>query len=287
MQTNATIIDGKKVCADVLAHIREDIASALRTHRAPSLVVVLVGNDPASEVYVRRKHTTCNELGIQSTVHRLPESTTQAELLALVHQLNTDPAIDGILVQLPLPKHIAQDAIIAAINPLKDVDCFHPENCGLLFAGTPRFMPCTPAGVMELLRAYSIPVAGTHAVIIGRSAIVGKPLAMLMLNAHATVTICHSKTNDLSAITRHADILVAALGKPQFVTEDMVKEGAVVIDVGINRINGKLMGDVAFDSVAHKAAYITPVPGGVGQMTIAMLMQNTMTAYKIKTNSKP
>ena len=244
----------------------------------PGLAVVLVGEDPASAIYVRNKERACKKLGMNGTVLRLPEETTQQELLSTVQRLNEDPAVHGILVQLPLPRHLDEREVIRAIDPDKDVDGFHPINAGRLLIGEPGFVPCTPKGVMRLLEIEDVPLSGKHAVVVGRSNIVGKPMALLLLQENATVTICHSRTADLAAHTRRADILVAAIGKPRFITADMVKDGAVVVDVGINRVDGKLCGDVDFEPVSQKASYITPVPGGVGKMTIAMLMENAVEA---------
>ena len=249
----------------------------------PGLAVVIVGNDPASRVYVNSKKKACEELGMYSVEYALDENTTEEELLSLVNDLNHDDKINGILVQLPLPKHLDEKLIINNILPEKDVDAFHPANVGKIMIGDFDFLPCTPAGVMELIKETGIDIAGKECVVIGRSNIVGKPQAMLMLHKNATVTICHSKTKDLKEVVKRADIVVAAVGIANMVTKDMIKEGAVVIDVGMNRLeNGKLCGDVDFDGVSEVASFITPVPGGVGPMTIAMLMQNTLTAAKIK-----
>ena len=271
-------IDGKALAAKVKARTAEEAA---KLPRQAGLAVILVGENPASKVYVAGKEKDCAECGIRSFSHKLPAETTQEELLALIGQLNDDPAVDGILCQLPLPGHLDEEAVIHAIRPDKDVDCFHPFNVGQLVIGQPVFLPCTPAGVMEMLREYEIPVRGKRCVVLGRSNIVGKPMGMLLTQADGTVTICHSRTEDLASITRQADILVSAIGKIRFVTADMVKEGAVVIDVAMNRDeNGKLCGDVDFAAVEPKASYITPVPGGVGPMTRAMLMKNILTAAK-------
>ncbi len=278
----AILIDGKETARAVRGEIRDAVAAFTKESGViPGLAVVIVGDDPASRVYVRNKHRACEEVGIRSDVHALPADTSEAELLTLVARLNADPTVNGILVQLPLPKHLDEEKVILAIDPAKDVDAFHPVNVGKIMIGNFTFAPCTPAGVMELLRHYNIPVAGKHCVIIGRSNIVGKPQAMLMLKENATVTVCHSRTVGLADITRTADILVAAVGRPGFVTADMVRDGAVVIDVGINRTaEGKLCGDVEFAAVSEKASYITPVPGGVGPMTITMLLKNTLAAAK-------
>ena len=281
----AVIIDGKATALVVRGALRKDVeAFAQEKNIAPGRAVLIVGSDPASQVYVRNKHKACGEVGMYSEVHALPAETTEDELLLLIDKLNKDAKIHGILVQLPLPKHLDEEKVILAIDPRKDVDAFHPQNVGKIMIGNFSFVPCTPAGVMELLKQYNIDPAGKHCVIIGRSNIVGKPQAMLMLKENATVTICHSKTANLAEITKTADILVAAVGRANFVTADMVKEGAVVIDVGINRnADGKLCGDVDFAAVEPMASYITPVPGGVGPMTITMLLKNTLTAAKEQT----
>lgn len=277
------IIDGKAVSAAVKDEVKEQVAALKKDGGVPCLAVVLVGDDPASKVYVRNKKRACEYCGIKSLEYILDKTASEQQLLDLIDVLNKEPTVHGILVQLPLPPHINEQKIINAISEQKDVDAFHPANVGRLMTGNPDFLPCTPAGVMEMLKKYNIETAGKDCVIIGRSNIVGKPMAMLMLAANSTVTICHSKTKNLKEKCLSADILIAAIGKPKFVTADMVKDGAVVIDVGINRTeDGKLCGDVDFDEVSKKASYITPVPGGVGPMTIAMLMKNTLTAYKLK-----
>lgn len=274
----AVKIDGKALAAQVKAQVAEAVE---KLPRQPGLAVVLVGEDPASQVYVRGKEADCAQCGIRSFPYRLPAETTQEDLLELIEKLNRDPAVDGILVQLPLPKPLEADPVIAAITPDKDVDCFHPYNVGRLNIGTPVFQPCTPAGMMEMLRAYGISPVGKRCVVLGRSNIVGKPMAALLTQADGTVTLCHSKTPDLASITRQADILVSAVGRVNCVTADMVKEEAVVIDVAMNRnAAGKLCGDVDFAAVEPKASYITPVPGGVGPMTRAMLMRNILTAAR-------
>ncbi len=273
------LIDGKATGAAVRGELKERIAQLKSRGIVPGLAVVIVGEDPASQVYVRNKGKACEEVGIYSETIALPEQTTQAELMALIQRLNERSDIHGILVQLPLPRHLDEQQVIRAIRPEKDVDAFHPVNVGKIMIGDFDYVPCTPAGVMVLLERYGIDVAGKNAVVIGRSNIVGKPQAMLLLHRNATVTVCHSKTENLAQITRQADIIVVAIGRANFLTGDMVKEGAVVIDVGMNRLeNGKLTGDVDFESVAPKASFITPVPGGVGPMTITMLLQNTLTA---------
>lgn len=276
-----SIIDGKKVSS----HIKNNIAAEVKilknkTGKTPGLAVVLVGDDPASAVYVKNKNKTCKNIGFQSFEHILPENTSEDKLLNLINELNNDDQVNGILVQLPLPSHISSKTILVSINPQKDVDGFHLENVGRLVTGNALFKPCTPAGIIKLLDEYKIEIEGKNAVIIGRSNIVGKPVSFLLLERNATVTICHSRTKDLPSITRSADILIAAIGKPNFVSLDMVKNNAVVIDVGINRLDGKLVGDVDFASVSKQASLITPVPGGVGPMTIAMLMENTLQAFK-------
>ncbi len=278
----ANIIDGKAISAAVRAEIKANTQALIeKTGIVPGLAVVIVGTDPASQVYVRNKHRACEEVGFYSEAYELPEETTQEELEALVDKLNADDKIDGILVQLPLPRHLDENAILLRIDPKKDVDAFHPYNVGRIMIGDYAFLPCTPAGVMELIRRSGIDCTGKECVVVGRSNIVGKPMAMLLLQANGTVTVCHSRTKDLADVTRRADILVVAIGKADFVTGDMVKEGAVVIDVGMNRrADGKLTGDVDFATVEPKASYITPVPGGVGPMTITMLMQNTLTAAR-------
>ena len=278
----AILINGKEVSAAVRMRIREETNRFFAEFdKRPGLAVVIVGEDPASQVYVRNKKRGCEEVGMYSEEYALPAETTEKELLSLIDKLNKDPKINGILVQLPLPDHLDAEKVLLAIDPRKDVDAFHPQNVGKIMIGNFSFLPCTPAGVMELLKHYNIDVCGKHCVIVGRSNIVGKPQAMLMLKENATVTVCHSKTKDIASITRQADILVAAVGRPCFITADMVKEGAVIVDVGINRMaDGKLCGDVDFSAVEPKASFITPVPGGVGPMTITMLLQNTLTAAK-------
>lgn len=276
----AEIISGKECSAKVREEIAADVANFREKYGfVPGLTVIIVGENPASVVYVRNKKKACLDVGMKSEVIEMPESTTEEELLSRIDELNADPDVHGILVQLPLPSHIDEESVINRISPDKDVDAFHPVNVGKVMTGNFSFVPCTPAGVMEMLKFKGIEISGKHCVIIGRSNIVGKPQAMLMLKENATVTVCHSKTKDLSKITREADILVAAVGRAKFVGADMVKEGAVVVDVGINRLDdGKLCGDVDFDAVEPKASYITPVPGGVGPMTITMLLKNTLTA---------
>lgn len=278
----AQIISGKIISAAVKDRIKAEVQELKQNGITPGLAVIIVGNDPASEVYVASKERACAELLMYSEKYALPEQTTEEELLKLVNELNSRDEIHGILCQLPLPRHINEKTILDAISPLKDVDAFHPQNVGKIMIGDYDFLPCTPAGIMEMLKYSDIDPAGKHCVVIGRSNIVGKPMAMLMLHANATVTICHSKTENLKEITKQADILVAAVGRANFVTADMVKPGAVVIDVGMNRPNGKLCGDVNFSEVEPIASAITPVPGGVGPMTISMLMQNTLAAARLK-----
>ena len=284
----ANIIDGKSISAQVRAELKQETeAFAAKTGVRPGLAVIIVGSDPASQVYVRNKRRACEEIGYYSEAYELPETTTQDELNALVDKLNADDKIHGILCQLPLPKHLNENEVILRIDPKKDVDAFHPYNVGKIMIGDYAYLPCTPAGVMVLLERSGIEIAGKECVVVGRSNIVGKPQAMLLLHANGTVTVCHSRTKNLAEVCRRADILVAAIGKADFFTADMVKEGAVVIDVGMNRrADGKLTGDVDFESVAPKASYITPVPGGVGPMTITMLMKNTLTAAKMAVENK-
>ena len=278
----AQIIDGKEVSQHIRAEVAKGVAELVgKSGVTPGLAAVLVGENPASEIYVRNKRKACADAGMYSEEHKLPSETTQEELLSLVEKLNHDPDIHGILVQLPLPDHINETIVLRAVSPDKDVDGFHPYNVGLLVEGNPRFISCTPHGIIKMLEYYDIDIKGKEAVVVGRSNIVGKPVSMLLLHRHATVTICHSRTRDLAEVTGRADILVAAIGRANFVTEDMVKEGAVVIDVGINRNEeGKLTGDVDFVNVEKKASYITPVPGGVGPMTISMLLWNTLESAK-------
>ena len=277
----AVILDGKAVSAKVKEEVKEEVEALKKQGVSVGLAVIIVGNNPASRTYVNNKKKACEAAGIVSEEYALPEETTQEELLALVRELNQKDSINGILCQLPLPKQLDEEAVIAAISDKKDVDAFSAVNVGHIMIGDYSFLPCTPAGIMEILRHYNIDVAGKECVVIGRSNIVGKPMAMLLLHQNGTVTICHSKTKNLKDVTSRADILVAAVGIPHFVTADMVKEGAVVIDVGMDRDeNGKLCGDVDFAAVEPKASYITPVPGGVGPMTIATLLKNTVTAAK-------
>ena len=274
------IIDGKLVSSAVKQRVAEGVAELRLKGISVGLAVILVGEDPASKIYVANKKKACEDLGIISQEYLLPATATEEELLALIETLNNEPSINGILCQLPLPKHLDEKTVINAIDPRKDVDAFHPSNVGKIMIGDYDFVPCTPAGVMELLKYYDIEAEGKTCVVIGRSNIVGKPMSMLLLHKNGTVTTCHSRTKNLAEVCKAADILVAAVGKAKFVTADMVKDGAVVVDVGMNRFDGKLCGDVDFEAVSEKASYITPVPGGVGPMTIAMLMQNTLTAAK-------
>jgi methylenetetrahydrofolate dehydrogenase (NADP+)/methenyltetrahydrofolate cyclohydrolase len=282
----ARTIDGKQIAENLRADIaREAAAVRDETGVTPHLTAVLVGDDPASAVYVKNKRLACDKVGLKSTLVKLPAETTGSELLALVARLNADPGVHGILVQLPLPRQIEPQEILDAVAPLKDVDCFHPENVGLLSQGRARFLPCTPAGVQQLLVQSHVPIPGSHVVIVGRSDLVGRPLALLLMQkgpaADASVTICHSRTRDLAFLTRTADILVAAMGQPQFIKAKMVKPGAVVIDVGTSRVGDRIVGDVDFEAVREVASAITPVPGGVGPMTITMLLANTVKAARL------
>ncbi len=282
---SAKIIDGKKISEELRLSIAEAVKNRKEGSRAPGLAVIIVGNNPASRIYVNNKKKACEACGFYSAEYALDENAEEKELLELIEKLNNDDNIDGILCQLPLPKQIDENKVIDAIAPEKDVDGFSPVNTGNLLSGKPCFAPCTPAGVVEMLKYEGIEIAGKHCVIAGRSNIVGKPAALLMLQENATVTVCHSKTKNLAEEVSRADIVIAAIGKANFITADMVKEGAVVIDVGINRLeNGKVTGDVDFEAVKGKASYITPVPGGVGPMTITMLMKNTLTAWERKFN---
>ena len=277
------IIDGKAVSKKVKEDVKAECEQLKAKGITPGLAVIIVGEDPASQVYVHNKEVACEACGFHSVKYALPAETTQEELNALIDELNEDNSINGILCQLPLPKHLDDKEVINRINPIKDVDAFHPVNVGAIMIGDYNYLPCTPAGVMELIHSTGVDVSGKKAVVIGRSNIVGKPMAMLLLHENATVEITHSKTQSLADVTKQADILVAAIGKAKFVTADMVKRGAVVIDVGMNRDeNGKLCGDVDFEGVKDKCSFITPVPGGVGPMTIAMLMKNTLTAAKLQ-----
>jgi methylenetetrahydrofolate dehydrogenase (NADP+)/methenyltetrahydrofolate cyclohydrolase len=288
----ARILDGKAISTEIRKEIAVDVAEFTKQHQVvPCLAAVLVGEDPASEVYVRNKERACEKAGIQSQLHRLAAETSEVELLARVEQLNHDGQVHGILVQLPLPKQIRETLILDAVHPLKDVDAFHAENVGLVVQGRPRFLPCTPHGVLQILHRSEIPVAGQHVVIVGRSEIVGKPLGNMLVQrdshlgpqaVNATVTICHSRTADLADVTRQADVLVAAIGRAKFITVDMIKPGVVLIDVGINRTDDGLVGDIDFNGVLDVASAITPVPGGVGPLTVTMLLRNTLTAAKIQ-----
>jgi methylenetetrahydrofolate dehydrogenase (NADP+)/methenyltetrahydrofolate cyclohydrolase len=281
------IIDGKKISSDIQIEIKKDVDQLKQKGIIPGLAVILVGLNPASKVYVSMKQKACSSLGIYSEEHKLEENTSQETLIKLINKLNADPKINGILVQLPLPKQIDTNVVLETIIPEKDVDGFHPYNVGKLVAGTPTFVACTPYGVIKLLEYSKVDMAGKEAVIIGRSNIVGKPVAMLLMQENATVTICHSKTKDLPAVCRRADILIAAIGKPKMVTKEYIKKGAVVIDVGVNRLpDGTLCGDVDFDNVKDLTSMITPVPGGVGPMTITMLMFNTLKSVKMANGIK-
>ena len=278
----AQIIDGKAIAKEIRQQIKDDVAQLVASGKnPPGLAVVIGGNDPASRVYVNAKKKACADVGIYSEEHAFPETVSESELIALINRLNQNPKINGILVQLPLPDKIDERKIIENINPQKDVDGLHPISVGNLLSGTPTFVPCTPEGIMVLLQKTGVELKGKRAVVIGRSNLVGKPVAVLLLAQHATVTICHSRTRDLPVVAREADILVVAIGKPNFINGDAVKPGAVVIDVGVNRVDNKLVGDVEFESASKVAGFITPVPGGVGPMTIAMLLQNTLQAAKI------
>ena len=278
----AKIIDGKHTSQEIKDELKQEVAALKASGRECALAVIQVGNDPASSVYVRNKKKACEYIGIRSLSYELDENTSEDELLALIDKLNADPSVHGILCQLPLPKHMDEDKVIKRISPEKDVDGFHPQNVGALVIGQQGFVSCTPAGIIQLLKRSNIQMEGKHCVVIGRSNIVGKPMALLMLRENATVTICHSRTRNLKELCKEADILIVAIGKPQFITADYVKEGAVVIDVGIHRDeNNKLCGDVKYDEVEPVASAITPVPGGVGPMTIAMLMHNCVEAMKM------
>ncbi len=282
------ILNGKELSQTLRAEIAEQVADFIQeTSVTPCLAAILVGDDPASQVYVRNKEKACAAVGMKSVLYRLPAETTQEELLKLVAELNADTSVHGILCQLPLPKQISEQVILDAVSSEKDVDAFHPTNVGLILQGRPHFLPCTPYGIQEMLKRYEIETAGKHVVVLGRSDIVGKPMAAMMvqkgLGADATVTVCHSRTKDLASVTRLADILIVAIGKPNFVTADMVKDGAVVVDVGINRTDAGLVGDVDFDAVQAKTSAITPVPGGVGPLTITMLLGNTLKAARSQT----
>lgn len=275
------LIDGKEVAAAVRENIKAEVEKLSQEGKSTGLAVIIVGNNPASRVYVNNKKRGCEQVGIRSFEYALGEDTSTEELLSLIEKLNRDSEVDGILCQLPLPGQIDEQKVLNAISPDKDVDAFHPVNTGHIMIGDHSFLPCTPAGIIEMLKYYDIAVEGKECVVIGRSNIVGKPMMMLLLEQNGTVTICHSRTTDLKSVTKRADILVSAVGKAGFVTADMVKEGAVVIDVGMNRnAEGKLCGDVDFENVKEKCSYITPVPGGVGPMTITMLLNNTLTASK-------
>ena len=289
---SATVLDGKSLAQQIRAEIGDQVADFTRKGGAiPCLAAVLVGEDPGSQVYVRNKEKACARAGMKSLLHLLPAETTTGELLDLVARLNADRSVHGILVQLPLPSQIDGTRVLDAVDPLKDVDAFHPENVGRIVQGRPRYLPCTPHGIRELLLRNRIPVAGQNVTVVGRSDIVGKPMAIMLMHqsegANATVTVCHSRTKDLPAVTRQADVLVVAIGKPKFITAAMVKPGAVVIDVGINRTDEGLVGDVDFESVKRVAGQITPVPGGVGPLTIAMLLHNTLAAARLQSAEAP
>jgi methylenetetrahydrofolate dehydrogenase (NADP+)/methenyltetrahydrofolate cyclohydrolase len=287
----AKLLDGKKLALALSEETRQEAAGFFERHGVrPGLAAVLVGDNPASQIYVRNKRRACEQAGLASRLHQLPAETGESDLLHLIAKLNADPLVHGILVQLPLPPQIDESNVIRAVAPIKDVDGFGPENLGLLTSGKPRFLPCTPAGIQQILIRNQIPIEGAHVVIVGRSNIVGKPLALILMqkaaHANATVTVCHSRSRDLARLTKQADILVAAIGQARFITAEMVHQGAVVIDVGMNRLaDGKLAGDVDFEAVAPLASAITPVPGGVGPLTIAMLLQNTVRAAQIRTQA--
>lgn len=281
---SARLIDGKVIAQQIRQEVKETVARWQKDGLVPGLAVILVGDDPASATYVRNKEKACQEAGIRSFVHRLPATTSERELLDLIASLNERDDVHGILVQLPLPPHIRTEIVLQRIHPAKDVDGFHPVNAGKLFVGQEGIFPCTPLGIIEMLKREGVPMAGRHAVVVGRSNIVGKPAALLLLQEHATVTVCHSRTPDLAAVTRQADILVCAVGKPEMIRGSMIKPGACVIDVGINRnAAGKLVGDVAFEEAVEVAGSLTPVPGGVGPMTIAMLLKNTLACARLQT----
>ena len=275
---SAQIIDGKSISEQLRQQLKDEVAQLIERGMKPCLAVIIVGEDPASKVYVRNKERACKQLGMDSIMLRMPEETTMDELLGEVRRMNSDPAVNGILVQLPLPRHLDESAVLREISPEKDVDGFHAVNAGRLMLGEKCTVACTPAGCLDLIRSTGVKIEGAEAVVVGRSNIVGKPMAMLLLQNNATVTICHSRTKNLAEVTRRADILVAAVGRPHMITGDMIKPGAVVIDVGINRVDGKLVGDVDFESASEVAGWITPVPGGVGPMTITGLMRNTIAA---------
>jgi methylenetetrahydrofolate dehydrogenase (NADP+)/methenyltetrahydrofolate cyclohydrolase len=281
------LLDGKALAQQIQSELADEVAEFILNNAVtPCLAAVLVGDDPASEVYVKSKRRACEKVGIESRLHRLPQTAAQDELLKLIGKLNKDDTVHGILVQLPLPAGIDENRILLAVSPLKDVDCFHPENVGRLVQGRPRYLPCTPSGIQQLLLRNGIEIAGRHAVVVGRSEIVGKPMAIMLMQrgrgADATVSVCHSRTPDLGSITRQADILIAAVGRPRLITAEMVKPGAAVIDVGVNRTDQGLVGDVDFATVSKIAGRITPVPGGVGPLTVTMLLANTLQAAKLQ-----
>ncbi len=285
MLTNDKIIDGKKISEEIKNQIKLEISDLSKNlGLRPKLTVILVGEDEASKIYVKNKHITSLELGIDSEIIKLPEETKEKELINIIERLNNDKTTNGILVQLPLPKTIDTKKIINLINPSKDVDCFHIKNIGLLVSGNNLFLPCTPSGIIEVLKYKNIDLTSKNVVIVGRSNIVGKPLALMMIKENATVTLCHSKTINLSSFTKNADIVVMAIGSPLFLKKEMIKENSILVDVGINRVNGNVVGDIDFFDVLEKCKFITPVPGGIGKMTIAMLMKNTLLAYKIQNN---
>jgi methylenetetrahydrofolate dehydrogenase (NADP+)/methenyltetrahydrofolate cyclohydrolase len=279
-----TILDGKKLSEKIKEEVKKEVEELKKEGIVPGLAVILVGNNPASQTYVKMKKNACEKVGMYSVVHEFPENITEKELLSTIDMINNNPNIHGLLVQLPLPKHIDTTKILEAVAPEKDVDGFHPYNMGRLVEGLESFAPCTPLGVMELFKEYNIDVKGKDVCVVGASNIVGKPMWALLVNAWATVDICHIETRDLAAHTKRADIVIVGVGKPNLITADMVKDGAIVVDIGINKVDGKIVGDVDFENVSKKASYITPVPGGVGPMTIAMLLKNTIKAAKLKDN---
>ncbi|MFA6308425.1 MAG: bifunctional methylenetetrahydrofolate dehydrogenase/methenyltetrahydrofolate cyclohydrolase FolD [Clostridia bacterium] len=282
---SAKIIDGKKLAKEIKHDLAKKVMQLKQRSIIPGLAVIIVGEDPASKIYVKRKKCDCEEIGIESFEYSLPEDTSEKDLIELIERLNVDSKVNGILVQLPLPKHIKEDKVICSINPGKDADCFHPMNVGRLSTGRPLFLPCTPAGIIELIRTTGIDISGKECVVVGRSNIVGKPTAMMLLALNGTVTVCHSKTKNLKEVCKRGDIVVAAIGKAEFINENYIKEGAIVIDVGMNRLDDRLVGDVEFESVSKVASFITPVPGGVGPMTRAILMKNTVLAAILQNES--
>ncbi|GAX87426.1 methylenetetrahydrofolate dehydrogenase (NADP+)/methenyltetrahydrofolate cyclohydrolase [Lebetimonas natsushimae] len=280
------ILDGKKLSEKIKEEVKKEVEELKKEGIVPGLAVILVGKDPASQTYVRMKKNACEKVGMYSVVHEFPESITETELLSTIEMINKNPNIHGLLIQLPLPKHIDTTKVLEAVAPQKDVDGFHPYNMGRLVEGLDSFAPCTPLGVMELFKEYNIDLKGKDVCVVGASNIVGKPMWALLVNAWATVDICHIETRDLAAHTKRADVVIVGVGKPDLITADMVKDGAIVVDIGINKVDGKIVGDVDFENVSKKASYITPVPGGVGPMTIAMLLKNTIKAAKLQKENK-